>query len=313
MLEVEKLTKYYGKKLAISDVSFEVKKGEILGLLGPNAAGKTTTMRIITGFMPPDRGKVTVDGLEVQSHLREVRRKIGYLPENVSLYLELRTSAYLFFMAEIKGIPKRKRKSAVEEALEKSKTTEVRNQIIGRLSRGYRQRVGLAQALIHNPEVLILDEPTLGLDPRQIIETRELIKSLGGSHTIILSTHILPEVSMVCGRVVIIDEGKVSAEGTPEALTQRLRSYSKISLGVRGPVEEILLEIKQIDGVVNAEVESASEERTQIIVELQKEKDVREQIARRIVEKGFGLLEIKPQEMSLEEIFLKLTTKEETI
>jgi ABC-2 type transport system ATP-binding protein len=223
LIEVKDLTRYYGEKRAIHNVSFDVKKGEILGLLGPNAAGKTTTMKILTCFMPPTSGEAKVAGFDIWDQPMEIKKLIGYLPENPPLYGDLNVLEYLNFVAKIKGIPADKRDSAISTAVEKAALGDVQKQVIGSLSKGFKQRVGLGQALLNDPQILILDEPTVGLDPRQIIEIRELIKNLGGEHTVILSTHILPEVEMTCGRVVIINEGELVAEDSPENLTSRLK------------------------------------------------------------------------------------------
>src|SRR6266516_4629259 len=234
MIEVEGLTKRYGPTLAVSEVSFEVRKGEVLGFLGPNGAGKTTTMRVITGYLPPSAGKVRVAGVDVVEEPLEAKRHTGYLPENPPVYPDMTVVEYLAFVARVKGLPRGEVKKRVDEVSEKCAITDVRERQIGKLSKGYRQRVGLAQALIHNPDVLILDEPTAGLDPKQIIETRERIRGFAGQHTVVLSTHILPEVSMTCGRVVIINKGRVVAEDTPENLTHRLQGAATVRLEVRG-------------------------------------------------------------------------------
>ncbi|MHB1416099.1 MAG: ABC transporter ATP-binding protein, partial [Chloroflexota bacterium] len=232
MIEVRNLTKYYGPHPAIDGVTFEAKPGEVLGLLGPNAAGKTTTMRILTGFLPATSGTAKVAGFDVADNPLEAKRQIGYLPENVPLYTEMTVRDYLSFVADLKGVPRRSKRVRIEETMEVARITDVANTIIGKLSKGYRQRVGIAQALVHRPSVVILDEPTVGLDPKQIIETRQLIKSLGGDHTVILSSHILPEVSMTCNRVVIINQGKVAAVDTPDNLTRRLQSSARIRVEV---------------------------------------------------------------------------------
>jgi ABC-2 type transport system ATP-binding protein len=223
MIEVQNLSKRYGPTLAVSEVSFDVRKGEILGFLGPNGAGKTTTMRVITGYLPPTEGKVRVAGYDVVEEPLEAKRRTGYLPESPPVYPDMSVAEYLAFVAKIKGVPRREVKQRINEVSEKVAITDVQDRQVGKLSKGYRQRVGLAQTLIHNPEVLVLDEPTAGLDPKQIIETRELIKGLAGQHTVILSTHILPEVSKSCQRVVVINAGKVVAVGAPEELTRRLQ------------------------------------------------------------------------------------------
>ncbi len=310
MIEVRDLTRYYGEKLAIHNVTFSVKKGEVLGLLGPNAAGKTTTMKILTCYMPPTSGEARVAGFDIWEQPLEVKRRIGYLPENPPLYNDLRVMEYLDFVSKIKEIPSNKRKQAIDSAIEKAGLGSVRQQVIGSLSKGYRQRVGLAQALLSDPEILILDEPTVGLDPHQIIEIRELIKNLGGDHTVILSTHILPEVEQTCGRVVIINQGEVVAEDTPENLTRRLRGTERTILEVDG-------DEAQVDAVLNRfpEVVSVSKEKLpennhlRLTVELSK--DIRKDLARAIIDGGMNLFELHKEAYSLEEIFLHLTTKEE--
>jgi len=304
MIEVKGLTKYYGDVIAIQDVTFRVEKGEILGFLGPNAAGKTTTMRILTGFIPPTSGSAKVAGYDVLEDSLEVRRRIGYLPENLALYPEMTVRSYLGFVASIRHVEHLQRR--VEEVMELCHIDDVADVLIGKLSRGYKQRVGLAQALIHDPEVLILDEPTLGLDPRQIIEVRELIKSLGGKRTIILSTHILPEVSQTCGRVVIINEGRIVAEDTPERLTARLRGAERIYLQVAQASPQVEEALRRIRGITSVEARGDGGYE----VECALGSDPRPEIARLVVEKGWDLLEMRPVGMSLEEIFLELTREE---
>lgn len=313
MIEVEHLTRYYGQKAAIQDVTFRVEKGEILGFLGPNAAGKTTTMRILTCYMPATSGTARVAGFDVFQDSIEVRKRIGYLPENPPLYPEMTVESFLDFVSKIKGIDPRDRKRKIERVMDICDIADVKDAVIGKLSRGYKQRVGLAQALVHDPEVLILDEPTIGLDPKQIIEVRKLIKEMGGRHTIILSTHILPEVSMTCNRVVIINEGRVVAEDTPENLTAKLKGSERLFLHVEGPAEEMEKTIKALDGVTKISREKGDRQRSTFIIESRLGMDVRKNLARTIVENGWGLLELKPIGMSLEEVFLRLTTHEEVI
>ncbi len=310
MIQVSNLSKTYGSKTAIQGVTFEVKPGEILGFLGPNGAGKTTTMRILCGYLPPSSGKATIAGHDVFTESLEVRRKIGYLPESVPLYPEMTVEDYLLFMAQIRGVPRGRRRQRVQQVMQLCHVDDVRRTLIGRLSRGYRQRVGLAQALVHDPPVLVLDEPTVGLDPKQITDTRQLIKSLGGSHTILLSTHILPEVSMTCNRVVIINEGRVVAEDTPENLTRRLRGSERIALEVRGPADRVKAVLCAIPNVLNVEM-VASNGRPRFLVDCAVGQDVREDVAAAIVNNGWGLLELHSVGMSLEEVFLKLITREE--
>jgi ABC-2 type transport system ATP-binding protein len=310
MIEVENLTKRYGPTLAVSEVSFSVQKGEVLGFLGPNGAGKTTTMRVITGFLPPTQGKVRVAGYDVAEEPLEAKRRTGYLPEAPPVYPDMVVDEYLAFVARIKGVPRREIKTRLDEVTEKCAVTDVRRRQIGKLSKGYRQRVGLAQALIHKPEVLVLDEPTAGLDPKQIIETRELIKGLAGQHTVILSTHILPEASKSCQRVVVINAGKIVAVGTPGELTRRLQGYETVLVTVEGPAAEIIDKFQRGAGVNLVEPRDSSDSRVTLEVHSEKEKDVRAELARAVVESGWKLYELRTSGMSLEEIFLKLTTKD---
>jgi ABC-2 type transport system ATP-binding protein len=310
MIQVENLTKRYGPTLAVSDVSFDVQKGEILGFLGPNGAGKTTTMRIITGFLSPSSGRVRVAGYDVAEEPIEAKKCLGYLPENPPVYTDMTVNEYLAFVGRIKGVPRSELKKRIGEVAEKCSIADVQHRQIGKLSKGYRQRVGLAQALIHNPEVLILDEPTAGLDPKQIIETRELIKSLAGQHTVILSTHILPEVSKTCQRVVVINKGTVVAMGAPEELTARLQGYGSVLVTVEGPAPEIMGKLQAVPGVNLVEPVEATGARVTLEVHTEKNRDVRADLARAIVESGWGLFELKTSGMSLEDIFLKLTTRD---
>jgi len=310
MIEVENLTKRYGPTLAVSDVSFQVQKGEILGFLGPNGAGKTTTMRIITGFLSPSEGRVRVAGVDVVESPLEAKRHIGYLPENPPVYTDMTVNEYLAFVGRIKGLPRAELKKRVGEVNEKCSIADVQDRQIGKLSKGYRQRVGLAQALIHNPDILILDEPTAGLDPKQIIETRELIKGLAGQHTVILSTHILPEVSKTCQRVVVISKGTVVAMGAPDELTARLQGYGSVLVTVEGPAPEIMSKLQTLPGVNLVEPVETSGARVTLEVHTEKNYEVRSDLARAIVESGWGLFELKTGGMSLEDIFLKLTRRD---
>jgi len=308
-VEVKDLTKAFGQVTAVDGVSFSVNKGEILGFLGPNGAGKTTTMRILTGYMPATSGTAAIAGFDVFNDSLEVRRRIGYLPEAPPLYPDMTVETYLDFVARIKGVPAEKRRARVGDALKKTNIQDKRAELIKRLSRGYKQRVGLAQALVHDPEVIILDEPTVGLDPKQIIEVRHLIKGLAGSHTIILSTHILPEVSMTCDRVVIINKGKVAAVDTPQNLTSRLKGGQRIRVEVQAPEKPLENLLAQIPGAHRVSVEQArADGRLTATVETAPGQDIRSQIAARIVEKGWALFELRGVSMSLEDIFLELTT-----
>jgi len=310
MIEVAGLTKRYGPTLAVSDVSFEVVKGEVLGFLGPNGAGKTTTMRVITGYLPPSEGKVLVAGYDIVEEPLEAKRRTGYLPETPPVYPDMTVTEYLSFVARIKGVPRKEVKARVGEISEKCAVADVRNRQIGKLSKGYRQRVGLAQALIHNPDVLILDEPTAGLDPKQIIETRELIRGLAGQHTIVLSTHILPEVSKTCDRVVVINQGKIVAVGAPSELTQRLQGYETVLVTVVGPSAEVMEKLQRVGGVNMVEPREAQDSRVTFEIHAEKGHDVRAELAKAVVESNWKLLELKTSGMSLEDIFLKLTTKD---
>jgi gliding motility-associated transport system ATP-binding protein len=312
MIQVEHLSKTYGTRQALNDVTFSVAKGEVLGFLGPNAAGKTTTMRILTGYLPATGGHASVAGFDIMKQSIEARRHIGYLPETVPLYPEMSVRGYLDFMGKIKGLPGKSRKSDIDRVMEMVGVEQRSDQLVGKLSRGYRQRVGLAQAILGGPDVLILDEPTVGLDPRQIIEIRNVIKGLGGEHTVMLSTHILPEVSATCTRVIIINEGRVVAEDTPENLTKRLRGADNLQVEVRGPRKEVLAQLKKLPKVLAVEAANGSRDgRTVFSLACELGSDVREQLAATVVGQGWGLLELRPVGMSLEEIFLKLTTSEE--
>ena len=310
MIEVQGLTKRFGRTVAVEDLNFSVHKGEILGFLGPNGAGKTTTMRVITGFLPPTLGKVMVAGYDVMQEPLEVKRRVGYLPETPPLYTDMRVDEMLAFAARLKGVPQGELRQRIEETAEKTAITDVRKRIVGHLSKGYRQRVGLAVALIHNPEVLVLDEPTAGLDPKQIIETRNLIQSLAGEHTIILSTHILPEAANTCSRVMIINGGRLVAEDTPENLTARLRGFETIKLLVEGPQNEVRERLSQVAGVREVVPGPASNGRCEFSVQMVAGQDARKELSRAVVESGWGLLELRPVGMSLEDIFLQLTTTE---
>jgi ABC-2 type transport system ATP-binding protein len=311
VIEVQNLTKRYGRVTAVDDISFRVERGEILGFLGPNGAGKTTTMRILTGYMPATEGKAFVAGFDVFEQPIDAKRRTGYLPETPPLYPDMTVLEYLAFVAKIKGVPSADQKQRVRAVMERTRVADMANRLCSKLSKGYKQRVGLAQALIHNPDVLILDEPTAGLDPKQINETRLLIKELAGDHTIILSTHILPEVSQTCQRVVIINKGKVVAVDTPGNLTDRLSGSSTMYIQVdangvdaSGALSRIagvarVMESDRRDGVVGYEVVSESG------------RDVRRDLANTVVTSGWGLVELRPARISLEEVFLTLTEVDE--
>jgi ABC-2 type transport system ATP-binding protein len=304
MIDVEGLTKVYGPRKAVDNLSFHVGKGEIVGFLGPNGAGKTTTMRMLTGYLPPSEGSASIAGFDTFRQSLDARRRIGYLPETVPLYPEMNVADYLDFMAALRKAPNRR--AAVEHAMEATHIQDRAHMNIGKLSKGYRQRVGLAQALVHDPDVLILDEPTIGLDPRQIIEVRELIKNLAGQHTILISTHILPEVEQVCSRVLIIHNGKLVAEDTPQNLGERLRSVERIGLQVAGDSAALAKTLAAVPGV--QEVKAVADGRFEIAVT--PGQDIRAQLAAAVVRGGWGLLELSRVGMSLEEIFLQLTQEE---
>jgi ABC-2 type transport system ATP-binding protein len=306
MIEVKNLTKYYGKRLAVDNITFSVGKGEILGFLGPNAAGKTTTMRIITGYLSPTRGNVSVAGYDILSHSLEARRHIGYLPESVPLYTDMAVRSYLEFVARLRGVTPGKMRARLDNVIEQCHLEEYADVYISRLSKGFRQRVGLAQAIVHEPDVLILDEPTIGIDPIQIAATRQLIRELGKEHTVILSTHILPEVSMTCQRAVIIDRGKIVAEDRIENLSAMVTGSRRVRLEIEGDSRKIVAAIRQIKGVSRVSYQDS-----RFIVEYPSNLDLRSKITQTVVQGGFTLLSSETVEMSLEDVFLKLTTSEE--
>ncbi len=306
MIQVSQLTKMYGPRTAVDNLSFEVQKGEIVGFLGPNGAGKSTTMKILTGFMPATSGQANVAGFDVFENPLEVKRNVGYLPETPPVYLEMTVRDYVEFAAQLHQVPKGQVKAAAGTAIDKTGLGDVQNRLIGNLSKGYRQRVGLAQALVHNPSVLILDEPTVGLDPKQIIEIRELIKSLGGDHTVILSSHILPEVVATCQRIIVINRGKIVAEDTLDQLQTRLKKGLIFSMIVKNPSSDGVAALRDISGVGN--VTAAG---NKLVIEVKPgSSEVRDRIAETAVGKGMGLLEFSAERVSLEEIFLQLTTEE---
>jgi ABC-2 type transport system ATP-binding protein len=310
VIEVQHLSKRYGRVTAVDDVSFRVERGEILGFLGPNGAGKTTTMRILTGYLPATEGKAIVAGFDVFDQPIEAKRRTGYLPETPPLYPDMTVLEYLTFVAKIKGVPTAGRRQRIDHVMERTRVADMAGRLCSKLSKGYKQRVGLAQALIHNPDVLILDEPTAGLDPKQIIETRQLIKELAGDHTIILSTHILPEVSQTCQRVVIITKGRVVAIDTPDNLTARLRGSETMYLQVDAGGANAAAALTHVPGVTRVVEGERRDGYASFEIESEKGRDVRRDLARTIVSSGWGLLELRPMRMSLEEIFLELTTDE---
>lgn len=309
MIEVKNLSKNYGSIQALKNVSFKIGKGEIVGFLGPNGAGKSTTMNIITGFIPSTDGTAFVDGFDVSKEPMKVKKKIGYLPEHPPIYLDMTAREYLSFVGEINGLDKEQIKAQIEDISKIVKIEDVIDRLCKNLSKGYKQRVGLASALIGNPEVLILDEPTVGLDPNQIIEIRKLITRLGKDHTVILSSHILSEVSAVCERVIIIDKGEIVAEDTPDNLSSQLNKASKFSLIVDGEYEDIKNIIKTVDGLKNVyQNPKRDTEYADIIVESDDEVDIRRDVFFKLARNDMPILEMKPLSMTLEDIFIKVTT-----
>jgi ABC-2 type transport system ATP-binding protein len=311
VIEVQNLTKRYGRVTAVDDISFRVERGEILGFLGPNGAGKTTTMRILTGYMPATEGKAFVAGFDVFEQPLDAKRRTGYLPETPPLYPDMTVLEYLAFVARIKGVPVADQKQRVRAVMERTRVADMANRLCSKLSKGYKQRVGLAQALIHNPDVLILDEPTAGLDPKQINETRLLIKELAGDHTIILSTHILPEVSQTCQRVVIINKGKVVAVDTPGNLTDRLSGSSTMYVQVDANGSDASAALSRVAGVARVVESDRRDSLVGYEVVSESGRDVRRDLANTIVTSGWGLLELRPARISLEEVFLTLTEVDE--
>lgn len=314
MIEVKDLVKRYGPHTAVDHANFKIEKGEIVGFLGPNGAGKTTTMNILTGYLSSTEGTVTVDGLNILEHPLEVKKRIGYLPENPPLYPEMTVKEYLQFAGEIKKVPKDQLPSRIEEVMQTVGITDVAGRLLKNLSKGYKQRVGLAQAMIGKPDILILDEPTAGLDPKQILEIRQLIKELGKAHTVILSSHILPEVSAVCKRVLIINQGVIVADDTPENLAKRLLGGSQLLLRVEGAREQVESVIRKVPDVKNVSFRESQEPGTvEVVVESDKDKDIRRDISKAISAAGLPILVMRSLDMTLEEIFLHLTTKEEEV
>ena len=307
MIRVRNLTKYYNKRLALDNISFNVEKGEIVGFLGPHAAGKTTTMRILTGFLAPTRGEAWIAGKSVLSDSLEARKHIGYFAESVPLYTDMTVRSYLEFWAKLRGLDKERIKKRVNDVVETCHLEEYRDVYIGKLSKGFRQRVGVGQAIIHEPDVLIMDEPTVGIDPIQVAMTRQLIKELGETSTILLSTHILPEVSMTCDRVIIIHEGKIIAEDKIENLSSMVGTSKRIRLEVQGPADEVTKGLRQIRGITSVKM---TDERHHV-VEYPVNQDLRSKITDTVVKGGWTLLSMESLEMSLEDVFLKLTTEED--
>jgi ABC-2 type transport system ATP-binding protein len=311
LIEVEHLTKSYGTGRAVNDISFTVNKGEILGFLGPNGAGKTTTMRILTGYLPATEGTARIAGFDVFEQSMEVRKRIGYLPEQPPLYPEMSVSDYLTFVARIKGVEADKLSARLQDAMRMANIEDRRDQLIRKLSRGYKQRVGIAQAIVHNPDVVILDEPTVGLDPNQIIEVRKLIKSLAGDHTIILSTHILPEVEMTCDRVVIINKGQIVAEDTPQNLSSQRGGGQRIHLEVKGEAEALRSSFDPFANLSKVEIEPVEASGLlSVTLENESGEDLRHKLAAHLIGRGFELYELRAVNLSLEDIFRQLTTEE---
>ena len=311
MIKVENLTKRYAGVTALNGVSFEVQRGEIVGFLGPNGAGKSTTMRILTGFIPASSGRVQVAGLDVMEHSLEVRERVGYMPENNPLYTDMRVSEYLKFRAKLKGLPRTERAERIPEVMEQTGIKDVSHRIIGHLSKGYRQRVGLADALLAEPDLLILDEPTIGLDPVQIRQVRQLIKDLGKRHTILLSTHILPEVEMTCNRVIIIHHGRILASDTPDSLTKALNAGGLIQVEVRGPGSEVQAKLRAVENVESIEAKLLDDGFVQVILTPKPGTDPREKVFQTVVSNGWTLRELTRSRTTLEDIFVQITREED--
>ena len=312
MIELKNITKYYGNFPAVTDISFKINRGEIVGLLGPNGAGKSTTMKMITGFMPPSSGELTIDGYDIVHESIEARKKIGYLPETVPLYTDMTVYSYIEYMGKLRGLNNKNIKSKADHVIEICKLGDYKNSLISKLSKGFRQRVGIAQAIIHEPEVLILDEPTIGIDPNQVVETRQLIRNLSGEHTLILSSHILPEVSSICERVLIINEGEIAASDTIENLSSLVAGKSKMEVDIIGSPQSIKTKLEKIEGVKSIDlwVKKSSNEYTTFSIESDISVDIRAEVSKTIVENKWGLLRLESMGMSLEDIFLKITTSE---
>ncbi|GAB4368653.1 MAG: ATP-binding cassette domain-containing protein [Spirochaetales bacterium] len=314
MIEANGLVKRYGPHTAVDHATFRIERGEIVGFLGPNGAGKTTTMNMLTGYLSSTEGTVTVDGMNILEHPLEVKKRIGYLPENPPLYPEMTVREYLQFAGEIKKVSKQELHKQLDEVMHTVGITHVAGRLVKNLSKGYKQRVGLAQAMIGKPDILILDEPTAGLDPKQIIEIRELIKELGKSHTVILSSHILPEVSAVCKRVLIINQGRIVADDTPENLAKRLLGGSHLLLRIDGTPQQVESALKPVPDIKNLSFKEPQEPGTvEVVVESDKDKDIRRNVSRALGTAGLPILMMRSLDLTLEEIFLHLTTKEEEV
>ena len=309
IIEADNLTHYYGPQPAIENVDFKVKRGEILGFLGPNGAGKTTTMRILTGYMPPTRGNVEIDGMDIVKDSLECRKKIGYLPETVPLHTDMTVKNYLTFMGSLRGMSRRSINDQINNVIEICRLQDYYKTIVGKLSKGYRQRVGIAQAILHEPEILVMDEPTIGIDPIQVVETRRLIQDIGKQQTVVLSSHILPEVSMVCGRVLIINQGQIVAEDTPDNLATRLQATQQILVEISTTSKKIQPILENIEGVTDVRRRRNTDNIT-LEITVADGYDVRDEISKIIIENDCSLLSMQLNSMSLEQIFLKLTTTE---
>jgi ABC-2 type transport system ATP-binding protein len=312
VINVSQLTKVYGTTLAVDKVSFEVPKGQIVGFLGPNGAGKSTTLRMLTCYLPPTSGGATVNGFDIFHQSEQVRENLGYLPENVPLYTEMRVEEYLDFRGRLRKMPRDERRKRIDYVLEHCWLTDVRRKVIGHLSKGYRQRVGLADALLHNPPVLILDEPTVGLDPSQIRESRKLIKSLGGDHTVMLSTHILPEVEAVCDRAIVIAGGRIVAQGSPDELRASRRMQARVLVECKGPAKEIETALSRVSGVGQVEILNGVGDGRFVTAAIRPKEsyDVREEVARTIIQHGWPLREIRLEHATLEEFFVQVTARQ---
>ncbi|WP_425447964.1 ABC transporter ATP-binding protein [Dethiothermospora halolimnae] len=314
MIEIKGLTKQYGKVRGVEDINFTINKGEVLGLLGPNGAGKSTTMKMITGFMPSTEGTVIIDNLDIIDNDKEAKKKIGYVPEHPPLYQDMTVTEYLYFVSELKGVTKKERKENVDYAIERLQLHEMKDRLIRNLSKGYRQRVGLAQSIIGESQLLVLDEPTVGLDPRQVIEIREFIKELAKDHTIIISSHVLSEIRAVCNRVVIMNKGKIVAIDTPDNLSKTLSKSSRLHVRIAGEEDKVVSTIKEIPGIQSVIVEGEIEEGTvdyDILTDT--DYDVRKRLFFDMSKAGFPILEMRTIELSLEEIFIELTDEDKEI
>ncbi|PIE04830.1 MAG: ABC transporter [Spirochaetales bacterium] len=312
MIRAEDLSRHYGPVTAVDNISFHIRKGEIIGFLGPNGAGKTTTMNMITGYLAPSSGRILIDGTDIIEAPEETKKLIGYLPEQPPLYQELTVDEYLNFVAAFKKTPKNERRAHLQTIKELVKIDDVHSRLIRNLSKGYKQRVGLAQALVGNPPLLILDEPTVGLDPKQIIEIRELIRELGKEHTVVLSSHILPEISATCGRILIISQGRIAASDTPDNLSRRLSGAARLQLLVKGSPDKVKSSLGSVSNLKELKVtQSASEGLAEAVLEAEGSADIRESVFRALVKTDLPIMQMRPLDLSLEDIFLNLTTQEE--